>query len=190
MEFGAALARRRIARRDRHHRGACDDLARNNGVAAGAEQTFIDNVVGLRVLIKPRPDRIALKKDPDWVDGWSAEVESEWKSFADVVAGLHAMTNPLAAHFVDVHALISLNSASRVEAALHMVALHPCFAELFAAQVTADDGVWPAPDDWRAAYRPYGVRDGILHIPVKGMLLHDWPSRCAIAATLFSGPGS
>jgi lambda family phage portal protein len=62
-----------------------DDLARNNGVAAGAERTFVDNVIGPRVLCKPSPDRIALGREADWVDGWSREVEAEWKSFADGV---------------------------------------------------------------------------------------------------------
>ena len=62
-----------------------DDLARNNGVAAGAERTFVDNVIGPRVICKPNPDRVALKKDATWVDGWSREVEAEWKGFADGV---------------------------------------------------------------------------------------------------------
>ncbi len=62
-----------------------DDLARNNGVAAGAERTYVDNVVGPRVMMKPNPDRIALKRDADWVEGWSREVEAEWKSAADGV---------------------------------------------------------------------------------------------------------
>jgi len=62
-----------------------DDLVRNNGVAAGAERTFVDNVIGPRVLCKPSPDRIALGKEADWIDGWSREVEAEWKGFADGV---------------------------------------------------------------------------------------------------------
>jgi lambda family phage portal protein len=60
-----------------------DDLARNNGVAAGAERTYVDNVIGPRVSCKPNPDRIALKRDATWVDEWSTIVEAEWKSFAD-----------------------------------------------------------------------------------------------------------
>lgn len=36
------------------------------------------------------------------------------------------------------------------------------------------DGFWFAPDDWRAAYRPYVVKDGVLLIPVKGVLLNDF----------------
>jgi len=58
-----------------------DDLARNNGVAAGAERTFVDNVIGPRVLCKPNPDRIMLGKDATWADEWSRQVESQAKTF-------------------------------------------------------------------------------------------------------------
>lgn len=60
-----------------------DDLARNNGVAAGAERTFVDNVIGPRITCKPTPDRIALGKSAEWVDEWSRQVESLFASFAD-----------------------------------------------------------------------------------------------------------
>lgn len=60
-----------------------DDLARNNGIAAGAERTFIDNVIGPRITCKPNPDRVALKKDAGWADEWSRQVESLWSSFVD-----------------------------------------------------------------------------------------------------------
>lgn len=60
-----------------------DDLARNNGIAAGAERTFVDNVVGPRITCKPNPDRIALGKDPAWVAGWSRQVESLFATFTD-----------------------------------------------------------------------------------------------------------
>lgn len=35
-----------------------------------------------------------------------------------------------------------------------------------------DDGFWPDSDSWMAYYRPYVVKDGILHIPVKGVLVN------------------
>lgn len=37
------------------------------------------------------------------------------------------------------------------------------------------DDFWPEPGDYRARYRPYNVKDGILQIPVKGVLMHDFP---------------
>ncbi|MGD9766861.1 MAG: phage portal protein [Pseudolabrys sp.] len=60
-----------------------DDLARNNGVAAGSERTFVDNVIGPRIICKPNPDRYALGKTSEWVDGWSQAVESEFRTFTD-----------------------------------------------------------------------------------------------------------
>lgn len=38
-----------------------------------------------------------------------------------------------------------------------------------------DDNFWPAADSWLAQFRPYVVKDGILHIPVKGVLLSGFP---------------
>ena len=60
-----------------------DDLTRNNGIAAGAERTFVDNVVGPRIVCKPNPDRIALGKPAEWVNEWSRVVESQFQSFTD-----------------------------------------------------------------------------------------------------------
>lgn len=44
-----------------------------------------------------------------------------------------------------------------------------------AIEYLAYDDFWPAPDNWLSYYRPYKVVDGTLMIPVKGMLLHDFP---------------
>ncbi|SER58620.1 phage portal protein, lambda family [Faunimonas pinastri] len=60
-----------------------DDLARNNGIASGAERTFVDNVVGPRIICKPNPDIVAIGRDRAWADGWSRQVESLWRSFTD-----------------------------------------------------------------------------------------------------------
>lgn len=86
------------------------------------------------------------------------------------------MINPLLARFADVPAFVEPSMATRFEADLNAVSNHPRMAELMAsASLSADDGFWFAPDDWRSAYRPYVVRDGVLQIPVKGVLLHDFP---------------
>ena len=86
------------------------------------------------------------------------------------------MTNPLLARFADVPALVEPRSASRFEADLGAIARHPRADELMSAGLSAtDDGFWFAPEDWRSAFRPYVVRDGILQIPVKGVLLYDFP---------------
>lgn len=39
----------------------------------------------------------------------------------------------------------------------------------------ADDGFWPEPGHWLNYYRPYKVVNGTLQIPVKGILLHNFP---------------
>lgn len=79
--------------------GRADDLARNNGVASGAERTLVDNVIGPRFNCKPTPDRVLLKKDPEWLKDWQQQVEGQWRTYADTVwfdAGLrhtfHDMT--------------------------------------------------------------------------------------------------
>lgn len=43
-----------------------------------------------------------------------------------------------------------------------------------AAAVDNDDDFWPDEDSWLAYYRPYSVRDGILTIPVQGMLINGF----------------
>lgn len=38
--------------------------------------------------------------------------------------------------------------------------------------LSADDDFWPNPKDWFSTFRPYRVNDGVLIIPVRGILLH------------------
>lgn len=42
-------------------------------------------------------------------------------------------------------------------------------------KMAAGDDFWFAEDDWRSMLRPYVVKNGILQIAVKGVLLHDFP---------------
>src|SRR5699024_6624417 len=42
---------------------------------------------------------------------------------------------------------------------------------------------WFQDDDWRSSLRPYVVRDGVLQIPVKGVLLHNFPYQFGSWAT-------
>lgn len=46
-----------------------------------------------------------------------------------------------------------------------------------------EDGFWPDPDDWISYYRPYNVKDGTLHVPVQGMLVHGLPYSVGTWAT-------
>lgn len=62
------------------------DLDRNTGIAAGAIQTTLDNVVGANLRLSCWPDYRALGKDPEWAEEWGRTVESLWKTFADTTA--------------------------------------------------------------------------------------------------------
>lgn len=62
-----------------------EDLTRNNGIAAGAEQTHLDNIVGTGLRLVAMPDYRALGRSKEWADGWADDVEALWRSFADTV---------------------------------------------------------------------------------------------------------
>lgn len=59
------------------------DLVRNHGVASGAIQTIVDNVVGTGLRLSASPDYKALGKDKQWADSWSRKTEALWRSWAD-----------------------------------------------------------------------------------------------------------
>lgn len=84
--------------------------------------------------------------------------------------------NPLLARFAGQKAFLNPNQENRFTACLDAVMAHPRAQEFMSETVAYnDDGFWPDPESWKASYRPYVVRDGILQIPVKGVLLHDFP---------------
>lgn len=85
------------------------------------------------------------------------------------------MHNPLIARFSGIPAFVNEGSSVLFESCLQQVVAHERAFEMLNEGMQADDGFWPATDDWRAVYRPYNVRDGVLLIPVKGVLLHDFP---------------
>lgn len=89
-----------------------------------------------------------------------------------------ANLNPFLARFDNNASLIAPEMQGFFESCLHQTA--GIMSRLDADQtkpsmLNGDDDFWYADDDWRAVYRPYNVRDGILQIPVKGVLLHDFP---------------
>jgi capsid assembly protease len=49
--------------------------------------------------------------------------------------------------------------------------------------LSATMGFWFADDDWRSAYRPYSVSNGVLQIHVKGVLLNGFPWQLGSYAT-------
>ena len=59
------------------------DLIRNHGIAAGAEQTQTDNIVGTGFRLSSIPDYRALGRDKEWSEEWSTGVESKWRAYAN-----------------------------------------------------------------------------------------------------------
>lgn len=94
-------------------------------------------------------------------------------------------TNPLMARFDAVPSLVATEMQGIFEASLHQASA--IMAKVDAAtdtpKMVAGDDFWFADDDWRSFLRPYTVKDGILQIPVKGVLLHDFPYQLGSWAT-------
>ena len=59
------------------------DLIRNNGIASGAIQTLVDNVVGNGLKLVSIPDHRILGLDIDYLEEWARKVESLWRIWAE-----------------------------------------------------------------------------------------------------------
>ena len=57
------------------------------------------------------------------------------------------------------------------------------FERSLADKMQSGDDFWPAEGSWMSAYRPYLVRDGVLQIPVRGYLAHDFAYQLGSWAT-------
>lgn len=79
-------------------------------------------------------------------------------------------TNPLISRFAGEPALVEPSQAAHFEACLSAVAAHPRAEEMTA--LASNPEFWVEDGGW---CRPYIVRDGILQIPVKGVLLNNFP---------------
>lgn len=89
------------------------------------------------------------------------------------------MHNTMMAKFASVPCLVAPEMAERFEGYLRTLSTNVEFGKLMNEQAEHaandnEDGFWFAADDWRAQYRPYIVKDGVLHIPVKGVLLNHF----------------
>lgn len=89
------------------------------------------------------------------------------------------MSNIFASRFADRPVMIEAGHERWLEQCLN--GLNESYATLeqqMAEQETvymAGDDFWPEADSWMSYVRPYKVKDGTLHIPVKGVLLHNYP---------------
>ena len=75
--------------------------------------------------------------------------------------------------------LLADNSEQVFMAAIEYVVSHERAEQMLNARMAAnDDEFWgnpDDPDDWLHYYRPYHVVDGVLQIPIYGVLLHQYP---------------
>jgi len=75
--------------------------------------------------------------------------------------------------------LIDEGAADLFRASIEHIAAHEHSADFLGTAVSMasdDENFWPTTDnDWRASYRPYVVKDGILQIPIMGVLLNRFP---------------
>jgi len=87
------------------------------------------------------------------------------------------MHNPFLARFDGVPALLAPEMKGVFESCLQQTAtlMTRLDADTSKPKMLDSDDFWYGDDDWRAVFRPYTVKDGILQIPVKGVLLHDFP---------------
>lgn len=85
--------------------------------------------------------------------------------------------NPYLTRFDQVPSLLSPELQGIFESSLHQTSnlMTRIANDNSAPKMVSGDDFWYAEDDWRASFRPYTVKDGILQIPVKGVLLHDFP---------------
>lgn len=83
------------------------------------------------------------------------------------------MLEAILARFKDAPSLVCPEQQATFQGCLSALAKSADLPKLMSEQ--ASDNFWFSPDDWRSHYRPYNVKDGILTIPVKGVLLHDFP---------------
>lgn len=80
------------------------------------------------------------------------------------------MRNPLIARFAGQEALVEPSQTARFESCLIEAVAHPRFGEL--ASLGEREDFWAEDGGW---CRPYVVKDRILQIPVKGVLLNNFP---------------
>jgi lambda family phage portal protein len=61
------------------------DLARNNGIAAGAQQTYKDNIVGHQLRLSSKPHYLLLGKTPEWAETFGKQVEAQFETYANTI---------------------------------------------------------------------------------------------------------
>ncbi len=57
------------------------DLTRNQGVADGARQTHVDNIIGCGLRLSAKPNWRVLKRDRKWAEAWGNDVQALWQTW-------------------------------------------------------------------------------------------------------------
>ncbi|NRC54118.1 S49 family peptidase [Mesorhizobium sediminum] len=82
-----------------------------------------------------------------------------------------------------MQSLIAEEQSGVLLSSLSAVSNHERAEDLTSATMASDEDFWPSADSWQARYRPYNVVNGVLQIPVRGVLLHDFPWQLGSWAT-------
>ncbi len=89
-----------------------------------------------------------------------------------------ANKTPLLEQITQNSLLIDAGAADLFRASVEHIVAHEHAEDFLSTAVSMasdDEDFWPGSDDWRAQYRPYVVKEGILQIPVMGVLLNRFP---------------
>lgn len=100
-------------------------------------------------------------------------------------------THPLLESLISSPLLVHDASEGLFQASVHHIVTHERAEEMFShlqpanASAEDDDDFWAGEDEdnWLARVRPYNVKDGILQIPVMGVLLNRFPYQLGRWAT-------
>lgn len=62
------------------------DLERNHGVAAGALQRQVDNIIGVGMWLQPTPAHKLLGRSKEWADAWADDVQGKFRLWSETAA--------------------------------------------------------------------------------------------------------
>jgi signal peptide peptidase SppA len=93
------------------------------------------------------------------------------------------VTNIILSRFQHEPALLGVTTRAWFESCVEQASALLASIENDEVKTQASDSFWFADDDYRKAYRPYSVQNGILRIPVKGVLLNGFPWQLGSFAT-------
>lgn len=94
------------------------------------------------------------------------------------------MSNPFIARFHGEPVLVNADAGDRVSTLLDSLGRHDLAAVVMNTDFAATDDFWTElGPDFSKMLRPYNVRGGVLQIPVRGVLLKDFPYQFMALAT-------